>query len=104
MLGFGIWLLVGLGFMGLGIYSFIAKKAVSFWANVKTVPIDDVKAYNKAAGKVWCLFSMIFIFLGLPLLSGQNQSMILFSIMGIFIECIVLMAIMTKIENKYRKK
>lgn len=104
MLGFSIWLLGGLGFIGLGIYAFNAKKAVRFWANVKPTPIDNIKAYNKAMGKLWCVFAAVFIFLGLPLLGGQNSPMILFSVIGLLIECIFVMVIGTNIENKYRKK
>ena len=104
MLAFIIWTIFGLFFFGLGIYSFRAKKAVGFWANAETLPMEDVKGYNKAMGKLWCVFSAIFILLGLPLLAGQNSALVVISILGIVFEMIGTMIVYLHIEEKYRKK
>lgn len=101
---FIIWTIFGLFFFGLGIYSFRAKKPVGFWANAETLPMEDVKGYNKAMGKLWCVFSVIFILLGLPLLAGQNAAIIIVSVLGIVFEMIGTMIVYTRIEEKYRKK
>lgn len=105
MIGFIIWALCGLLFIGFGISAFSAKEAVGFWANAKVPPIENVVAYNKAVGRLWCVMGAIFVLLGLPLLSGQNSSLILISTIGVLIEIIAVMVIYTiGIEGRYRKK
>ena len=104
MIGFIIWLVIGLFFIGNGLYCLKAKEATGFWANAKTVPIGDVKSYNRAMGKLWCIYGGIMILLGIPLLLG-NKVWILVSIAGIMFESIFLMIVYTlKIEKKYRKQ
>lgn len=104
IIGFIIWSIVGIIFMGIGISSFFSQKAVGFWANAKMYEVNDVKKYNHAVGKLWILYGVIFIILGLPLLSGQNSPFILLSIIGIMMETIALMTIYTLvITPKYRK-
>lgn len=107
MLAFIIWTVIGAAFIGLGIYSYLSKKEVAFgfWANAKTFPVNDVKSYNKAVGKLWCIFGIIFILLGIPLLAGNNSPAAIISIIGAMAESIFVMAIYTTIiEKKYRKK
>lgn len=104
IIGFAIIVLVGFLFVGIGFSSFKAKNPVGFWANAKVVPIDDVKSYNKAVGKLWCVFGIVLIFLGLPMLEGQNSPLILLSCIGIMFEVIATMVVYMRIENKYRKK
>lgn len=105
MIGFIIWALCGLLFIGLGISAFSAKEAVGFWANAKVPPIEKVAAYNKAVGRLWCVMGFVFILLGLLLLSGQNSPLILISIIGVLAEVITAMVVYTiGIEGRYRKK
>lgn len=105
MIGFIIWTIAGCCFIGLGIYSFFAKKATGFWANARMFEVSKVRKYNCAMGKLWCSFGFIFILLGIPLLAGQNSSLILLiSLPGVFIEVITVMVLYTQvIERKYRK-
>lgn len=81
-----------------------SAKAVGFWANIKAEPINDIKNYNYAMGKLFIVYGVIFILLGTPLLSGQNSPFILLSVVGIMIETIVTMAIYTLIIVKKYKK
>ena len=107
MLAFSIWTFGGIAFIGLGIYDLASKKtlAFGFWANANPPQIDNVKAYNRALGKLWCIFGIVFILFGIPLLKGQNSSYILISVVGVTFESIIAMSVYTiKIENKYRKK
>lgn len=107
VLGFFIWFAVGASFIGLGIYAFVSKKEVAFgfWSNAEVFPVDDVKAYNRAVGKLWCLFGIVFIVLGWPLLEGPNTALILLSVLGIMLESIIAMVVyVTVIEKKYRRK
>ena len=107
ILSFTIWSIIGLLFIILGIYAFFPKKAqpMGFWANAKMFEVTDVRKYNAAMGKLFIGFGMIFIILGLPLLSGQNSALIILSAFGVMAEVILMMAIYTiVIEKKYKKK
>lgn len=43
-MGFVIWLLCGLMFLGFGIAAFRAKEPVGFWVNARTPEIENVRA------------------------------------------------------------
>lgn len=104
IIGFGMWCIVGCFFIGLGIFSFFSKKAVGFWANVKMFEVTDIKKYNNAMGKLFCTMGVIFIFLGLPLLSKETSLWILLSCVGVMVEVLLAMVIYsTVIEKKYKK-
>lgn len=105
MAGFVICAVVGCCFFGLGILSFFSRKATGFWANSEMFEVNDIRKYNHAMGKLWCVFGITFILSGLPLLDGQNSPLILISVLGIFGEVIALMVVYTQIiEKKYRRK
>lgn len=56
-------------------------------------------------GKLFVIYGVIFIALGLPLVSGQNSSFILLSVLGVMVETIVIMAIYSLcIERKYKEQ
>jgi len=102
-----LWLIFSMFFIFLGIRAILSKKetAFGFWANAKMFPVNNVKAYNRAVGILWCIFGIIFALLGLPLLAGQNSPYIIISIIGCMAEAIITMVIyVTVIEKKYRKK
>lgn len=99
---FLIWSIGGLFFVGMGITSFFAKKAMGFWANVRVSEIDRVRPYNHAVGRLYIIFGIFIILLGLPLLSGHT-ALILFSIIGVMFAVIAMMVIYSRIEQKYRK-
>ncbi|CEQ15119.1 hypothetical protein [Paraclostridium sordellii] len=106
---FIIWILVGIFFIGEGIYCIKSKKevAIGFWTNGKKPLIEDknIKTYNKALGKLWCVFGFFFILLGIPLLGEQNSPLMIITLVGIILEFIILIAVYTiKIEGRYRKK
>lgn len=106
MLGFILYSLIGAALILLGIHAFFSKKEVAFgfWANTDMFPVNNVKAYNKAVGKLWCVYGIILILLGTPLLDGQNSPLILISIIGVMAETIAAMVVyVTIIEKKYRK-
>ena len=104
---FLIWLVLSACFVIMGIYNFFSKKksAFGFWANAKVFEVTDVKAYNRALGKLWCVFGIVLALLGLPLLYGQNSPYILLTMLGAILEAIAAMVVyVTVIEKKYRKK
>lgn len=104
ILGFIIWVAAGCFISAIGIRGFFKKEAMGFWANAKTIPVKNIKLYNRAVGKLFLLYGIFFIILGIPLLIGSNSALILLSCIGVMIETILLMVIYTlKIEKKYRK-
>lgn len=104
IVGFIVWAVVGCFLIGVGITSFFKKKAMGFWANIKVEPVNDIKNYNYAVGKLFVLYGVVFILLGIPLLMGQDSPLILLSIVGVMLETIIIMAIYNLvIEKKYRK-
>ena len=106
MSGFVIWILVSVMFLGFGISAFRADKPVGFWANAKIPEIENVRAYNKAVGKLWCVFAVVFALLGFPfLVAEQNSPLFLISVVGMMIEIIAVAIVYSLgIEAKYRKK
>ena len=104
-IGFLLWTLCGSFIIGLGISAFFSKKAMYFWANTDPVPVRNIKAYNRAVGKLWITYGIIFMLLGLPMLGGQNTVYILLSVLGVVIETIAVMAIYSLyITKKYSEK
>ena len=107
-MAFFIWSVVGAAFMILGIYVYFSReekgKAFGFWANAKMFEVHNVKGYNHALGKLYVMFGLVFIFLGLPLRAGQNSPYVVITILGCMLEAIMAMVIyVVVIEKKYRK-
>ena len=104
ILGFLIWSAIGFLFVCLAIYACFSKKPVGFWANADVFEVSDIKKYNHAVAKLFCIFGIVLIILGIPLLAGQNSGWILLSVAGVMIESIVAMAVYSLvIEKKYKK-
>lgn len=105
MIGFGIWMFASGIMVVFGIYAFFSKRTVpfGFWANAEVFEVNDVRAYNRAVGKLWCVFGSVFALLGLPMLEGQNSAWCIVSILGCMAEAIGAMVVyVTVIEKKYR--
>lgn len=101
------WAVMGLFFVIWGIYMFFAKSAkpFGFWANAEVAEMKDVKGYNRALGRLWCVFGVLLILLGLPFLFGQNSVGLIITIPGTMIISIGAMIVyVVGIEPKYRKK
>lgn len=106
MLAFIIWEALPVFFLIMGIITYTSKSAkpFGFWANAKVPEIIDVKAYNRALGKLWFVFAVLLGLLGIPLLGGQNSAGPVFTILGTVFLSIAMMVIYTVvIEKKYRK-
>ena len=104
-IGFTAWGVAGILMIGIGIWALFSKKPVNFWANTSVSEINNPKQYNYAVAKLFCLYGIVFIILGIPLLAGQNSAWILLSVIGVMIESIMSMIIyVLVIEEKYKKK
>ena len=105
VLGFIIWFLCGIFFIGIGIHAIFSKKPVGFWAGEEVTEVTDVKKYNKAMAKLFCAYGIVFMLLGIPLIGGQNSAGIIISVLGVMFETILMMAVyLVVIERKYKKK
>ncbi|MBR3684601.1 MAG: hypothetical protein IKL78_07000 [Lachnospiraceae bacterium] len=107
MAAFIIWTVMGAMFIIMGIVDIFSKKqkAFGFWANAQTLPIENIKGYNRALGILWIVYGIILILLGLPLLQGDNSPGVIITILGTMFEAIAAMAVyVVVIEKKYRKK
>ncbi len=107
MLAFIMWLILSLFFVAWGIFTYFSKSAkpFGFWANAAVAEMTDVKAYNRALGKLWCIYGIILALVGIPLLGGQNSAGVIISILGTMIASIGAMVVyVVVIEAKYRKK
>lgn len=110
ILGYCLWSLCGLFFIIMGIYNIFSKttRPFGFWANAETFTVkpENIRAYNRALGKLWIVAGILFILIGLPLLiCGQNSPWMMIPILGAMLESIFLMiTYVLVIEKKYRKK
>ncbi|MBQ7934644.1 MAG: hypothetical protein IJ327_07665 [Lachnospiraceae bacterium] len=106
LIGFIVWALVGAAIIALGIYDYHAPstRPFGFWSNVKVFEVTDVRAYNRALGKLFMVYGSVFILLGLPMLAGQNNAWLVLTLVGVAFASIAAMAVyVTVIEPKYRK-
>ncbi|MBQ9140867.1 MAG: hypothetical protein IJX63_03635 [Lachnospiraceae bacterium] len=103
---FIICCIIGVLFIGLGIFSACSKKPAGFWANASVGEIEDVKGYNRAVGKLFAAYGIVFILCCLPIMSAeQNSPLVIVTILGIMAETIAAMIVYTiVIEKKYRKR
>lgn len=101
---FIMWAIFGLLFIVIGIVDFFVKKPVGFWANCETIPVENVKKYNRSVGMLFCIYGLVFILLGVPML-WMDFPWILITMPGIMLESIAIMIVYTVVvEPKYRKK
>ena len=99
-----VWI-CALVFIAIGIYSLKRKTPMHFWSGttVKVEEISDVKAYNKANGIMWILYSFTFILGGiLSLLFNTNIGGIIVAISST-LGIIILITVYNRIYQKYKK-
>ena len=107
LMAFVIWTIIGVLFIIMGIYDMKSKKTKSFgfWANADVILVEDVKGYNRALGRLWCVYGVLFTLIGLPLLDEQNTGLIIIPILGaMFISIAAMIVYVVGIESKYRKR
>lgn len=108
IMGFVIWLICGLLFVGIGIYDYMSKKQVGFWANFDVPEVEDVIGFNKAVGRLFITYGVVFILIGIPLIPSifyKNVLLVFIPIIGTVFETIWLMVyFVMKIEKDYYPK
>ncbi len=104
MIGFIIWSIVAVIFLGIGISCHKSKEAVGFFTFVKPPVVENVERYNNAVAVLWFFFAGVFEILGIPLLFlKQNSPLFIPVIFAVVILDIVTMIVYIKIEAKYKK-
>ena len=108
IMGFVIWVICGLLFVGIGIYDYRSKKQVGFWANFDVPEVEDVIGFNKAVGRLFIIYGVVFILIGIPLIPSifyKNILLVFIPIIGAVFETIWLMVyFVMKIEKDYYPK
>lgn len=108
IMGFVIWVICGLLFVGIGIYDYMSKKQVGFWANFDVPEVEDVIGFNKAVGRLFIIYGVVFILIGIPLIPSifyKNILLVFIPIIGAVFETIWLMVyFVMKIEKDYYPK
>lgn len=90
-------------YLCLGVYIWFSKKAIGFWGNKKMFQVTDIRKYNHAMSELYVVHGIVFILLGLPLLTGHSKWIVL-SVAGVVVETIVLMAVYSLVIMKKYKK
>lgn len=96
---------VALFFIAIGIYARNRKTPMWLWSGYKISAdkITDLKAYNRANGKMWCMFSIPLWIIGIIELFVPEMSIIIFAFTcPVYIGWIVFYY--RKIEKKYIMK
>ncbi|MDO5601150.1 MAG: hypothetical protein Q4G07_00130 [Oscillospiraceae bacterium] len=81
-----------------GVYAFFAKKPVRF-LDVKTVPITDIKGYNRAMGFLWLGYAAAMEALGLPLLAGMDSPLCFITLIGTVLCSVLLMVVYDRLKK-----
>ena len=57
--------LVGVIIISLGIRAYLSGKVAGFWANIKSISVNDIMGYNHAVGKLFVIYGAIFDCIGI---------------------------------------
>ena len=103
LLGFIIWGAMGVMMICFAIFSCFSKKPMMFWANTGVFEVTDIKKYNFAVAKLFLMYGIVLIVLGIPMLA-ENSAWIMFSVAGAMAESIIAMVVYSLvIEKRYKK-
>ena len=104
IVGFIIWSSCAIMIIGVGIWSWNAKKPAGFYAGVAPPKVKDVKKYNHAVAIMWFIYAILFELLGFPFLfQKQNSPMFILIILGVVAITIALLIVYNRILARYRQ-
>lgn len=104
IIGFIIWSICAIIFLGIGISCRKSQEAVGFFTFTKPPIVKNVKHYNHAVSVLWLVAAAIFEMIGIPIiLMEQNSPYFLFVDLGALVWVIAIMIAYLKIEAKYKK-
>ena len=105
IMGFVIWSLIAVMFVGIGINCCKSEEAVGFFTFTKPPVIDNIKGYNHAVAVLWFVSAVVYEIIGVPLLFlEQNSPLFIPVFFAMILWLIGLMVAYVKIEAKYKKK
>jgi hypothetical protein len=103
LIGFIIWSVVALLFLGIGVSSWKSKEAVGFFTFAKPSIVSDISRYNHSVAILWIVFAIIFEILGIPVLFiEQNSPVFMVVILGVVALLIGTIIAYIRIETKYK--
>ena len=104
IIGFIIWSLVAVVFVGIGVSCRKSNEPVGFFTGCKPPTVEDVRGYNNAVSILWFVSAGIYEVMGVPLLFlEQNSLWFIPIIFAVVIGVLVMMVVYLKIEAKYKK-
>lgn len=91
-------------FTGIGIFAWTRKKPMWFWSGstVRESEITDVRAYNRANGIMWILYSLVFWIAAVLGVFKVEAAGILVGL-GAVVGAVVLIVVYKQIYKKYRR-
>ena len=103
IIAFGIWSIVALIFLGIGVLCRKSQEAVGFFTFEKPPVVKAVRKYNCAVSGIWIVFAIIFELLGVPFLFlEQNSPIIFLSVFGVVGLIIGIIIAYIRVEDKYK--
>lgn len=103
IIGFVIWSILALCFIGIGIWAWNSKNAVGFFAGVTPPKVKDVKKYNHSVSILWIVYAILFEAFGVPFLFlKQNSAGFVIPVAGTVIISLGLAIAYSFIEAKNR--
>lgn len=104
VIGFIIWSIVAVIFLGIGISCRKSREAVGFFTFVKPPIVDNIEHYNNAVSLLWFVAAGVLEIVGIPILFiKQNSPLFIPVIFAVLILVIVMAIVYVKIEAKYKK-
>ena len=104
IVGFIIWSIVAVLFVGIGFSCRKSNEAVGFFTGCNPPIVENVEQYNKAVSRLWFVSAGIYEVMGIPLLFLEQNSLLFIPIIfAVVIGLIIMMVVYLKIEAKYKK-
>lgn len=106
MIGFIVWSIAAIIFLGIGISSRKASEPVSFFTFIKppNIKIENIKQYNNAVSVLWIAAAGVLELTGIPLLFlKQNSPVFILVSFAVVILILAMMVVYLQIEKKYTK-
>lgn len=103
IIGFIIWSMVAIIFLGIGISCHKSQEAVGFFTFVKPPTVENIEHYNHAVSLLWFVSAILLEMIGIPILFlKQNSPLFIPVIFAVIILVIGMMVAFYRIEAKYR--
>lgn len=105
IIGFIIWSIVPIIFLGIGISSRKANEAVGFFIFAKPPKVEDTQRYNNAVSTLWFVAAAVLEVLGIPFLfSKQTTPIVILIILAVRILILAMLYVYFTIETKYQTR